>query len=71
MLNWLYTWLGLSNASGPIYAFWSGIFGDLTIFAGILMLYWRHSCHHASCFRIAKHISEGSPYCTTHKPKVL
>jgi len=69
-MNWLYTWLGLSNGGGAIYLFWSGFFGDITIFGGIIVLYWKHNCHCKGCFRIAKHHIDGTPYCIKHKKDV-
>lgn len=68
MLNWLYTWLGLSNASGSQYLFWSGFFGDITILGAIIGLYWKHNCHQTGCWRIGKHSPDGTPYCTKHHP---
>jgi hypothetical protein len=40
---------GLTNASGPWYLFWSGIFGDATIFAGVAVLARKHNCHVKGC----------------------
>ncbi len=59
--------LGLDNASGGFYLFWSGIFGDTVIFAGMLNLYYTHNCHTHNCFRIGKHVVDGTPYCSKHK----
>lgn len=61
--------LGLDNPGGAWYLFWSGIFGDATIFAALGLLYYKHSCHHDKCYRIAKHIVNGSPFCTKHLKK--
>lgn len=60
--------LGLDDASGPWYLFWSGFFGDLALFGGGLALYHKHNCHERRCWRIARHTHDGSPYCTRHKP---
>jgi hypothetical protein len=70
MINFIYTWIGLSNASGSQYLFWSGFFGDVTIFAGIVIFYWKHTCHQNKCYRIGKHTPNGTPYCTKHHPNL-
>lgn len=67
MLHFLYVWLGLGNASGAPYLFWSGFFGDLTIFAAVIAHYLKHNCHAKGCPRIGKHQINGTPYCTKHK----
>lgn len=59
--------LGLDSASGPLYLFWSGFFGDLTIFAAVVYHVLKHNCHQDGCFRIGKHIVNGTPYCAKHK----
>lgn len=59
--------LGLDNPGGPWYLFWSGIFGDLTIFAAVLAHYFKHNCHVKGCLRLGKHTVDGSPYCSKHK----
>lgn len=70
MLHFLYVWLGLSNASGAQYLFWSGFFGDLTIFAAGVGLYLKHNCHHNGCWLPGKHLFNGTPYCTKHHPEL-
>lgn len=67
-MNWLYTWLGLSNASGPIYCFWSGIFGDITIFAAAAGLYFHKMCHEPSCPWTGHADGDGVVYCKKHNP---
>lgn len=55
MLHWLAHWLGLLNAAGPIYSFWSGFGSDLTEFAllvGVLGIYRHHNCPVKGCPRI-------------------
>jgi hypothetical protein len=61
-------WLGLDNASGPLYLFWSGFFGDITIFGAILGIYYKHNCHSPKCLRIGKHNVNGTPFCSKHHP---
>jgi hypothetical protein len=67
VIHFLYVWLGLSNASGSQYLFWSGFFGDVTIFAAIFSIYFKHNCHAKGCPKIGKHLVNGTPYCTKHK----
>lgn len=55
--------------SGQGYQFWSGIgsdFGELTLLAAVLGLYYKHNCHQDHCWRIGKHSPNGTPYCTKH-----
>lgn len=72
MFHWFAVWMGLSNASGGQYLFWSGIFGDTTILAGALLLYWKHTCHVGRCWRLGLHKVDGTPYttCRTHHPMI-
>ena len=65
-MHWLQHWAGLDNGSGPIYLFWSGFFGDLTIFAGVIAVYRHKNCHTRGCLRIGKPL-EGTPYLLCHK----
>lgn len=67
-MNWLYTWLGLSNASGAQYLFWSGIFGDATIFAAIIGLYFHKMCHVPGCPWPGHADHHGVVYCKKHNP---
>lgn len=69
MIHFLYHWLGLDNASGAPYLWWSGFFGDMTIFGAAVGIYYKHTCHDPHCFRIGKHVYEGTPYCTKHHPE--
>lgn len=59
MLHFLYVWLGLSNGSGAQYLFWSGIFGDVTIFSsityGLYQLRKRTQCHEPTCHKHGKY----------------
>jgi len=52
--------LGLDNASGPWYLFWSGFGSDLSEVAGLgvfVYMFWRrHSCHEDRCWRIGRHV---------------
>ena len=61
--------LGLTDASGGWYLFWSGVFGDVTIFGAGVLLYRKHNCHVHRCWRISRHVTpEGHAVCRTHNP---
>lgn len=68
-MRWVAHLLGLDNASGAWYLFWSGFFGDITIIGGVITLYHKHNCHAPRCWRIGKHQLDGTPYCTKHHPE--
>ena len=55
MIRFFIHTFGLDDGSGAWYLFWSGIFGDTTLFAAALGLYWHHTCHLHRCPRLAKH----------------
>jgi hypothetical protein len=55
LVNDFLTFLGTTNGSGRWYLWWSGMFGNLTIFAGILIFYRKHVCNVHHCLRIGTH----------------
>jgi len=55
IVNDFLTFLGTTNGSGRWYLWWSGMFGNLTIFAGILLFYRKHVCHIHRCPRFGTH----------------
>lgn len=67
---WIGHILGLDDASGPWYLFWSGICGDLSLFGAALVIVRKHNCHVKSCPRIGRHPVEGTTYvvCRHHHP---
>lgn len=72
MFHWLAHWLGLLNAAGPVYSFWSGFGSDLAEFAiigSILGLYKHHNCAVPHCPRWAheRYHVEGTHLKTCHK----
>ena len=69
-MSWLLQILGLDNGSGIAYLFWSGLGGDLPIFAAIGLFYWHHSCHQNGCWRWARHAvgPDGIRVCRKHHP---
>lgn len=70
VLHWLGNWMGLENASGPIYSFWSGIFGDASILAVPFVIWRTRNCHVHGCIRLGKHPVKGTQYkvCRKHHP---
>lgn len=54
-INDFLTFLGVMNGSGRWYLWWSGMFGNLTIFAAIIIFYRKHNCHVHGCFRLGRH----------------
>lgn len=61
--------LGLDNASGPWYLFWSGFAGDLPEFAGVAIVWRRMNCHKKGCWRVGLHRHQGGHYVTCRKHK--
>lgn len=70
MLHQLAHWLGLTDASGPWYLWWSGIAGDLPMFGALWLLYRRHTCHARRCWRLGLHPVDGTGFtvCRRHHP---
>jgi hypothetical protein len=65
--------LGIDTATGPWYAFWSGIgadLGELAVIGGLIALYRRHNCHVQGCWHIGHLPVEGTPWvvCRWHSP---
>lgn len=76
-MGWLLHILGLDDATGHWYLFWSGIGSDISEIAllGGLAAFWRqHKCHTRRCWRFARHPHErdGVTYrlCAKHHPGV-
>jgi hypothetical protein len=55
MMSFLAHWLGLDDPSGPVYAWWSGFFGDVTILAIPVVMLRKHNCETHGCARIGRH----------------
>ena len=62
--------LGLNDASGVSYLFWSGFFADLALFGGALLFIRRHQCHVRGCWRFGAHPIAGGTItvCYKHHP---
>lgn len=70
MVRFLAHILGLDNASGGWYLWWSGFGADVGLLAASVT-YARHAnCHEHHCWRLGKYHVEGTPYrvCRQHHP---
>lgn len=65
--------IGLTNASGPWYLFWSGFYSALTSITVLYIIARRYNCHWPKCPKIAWHQDPIGHlmYCKTHLPLVL
>ena len=75
MIHLLEHWLGLTNASGMTYLWWSGFFADVTLFGAGVTVYRKHNCHVQRCWRLGHHEVRGSTgevykVCRPHHPTV-
>lgn len=62
--------LGLDNASGGWYLWWSGFFGDIAIFGAATVFIRHRNCHVHHCWRIGRHPVQGTGHvvCRRHHP---
>lgn len=61
--------LGLDDASGRFYLFWSGIGADLGLFSTPFVLWFRHTCEIPRCPRLGRHTTAaGARLCRKHHP---
>jgi hypothetical protein len=61
--------LGLDDASGRWYLFWSGPGADLGILGAVYGLYRRHNCEIRRCPRLGLHLTAaGARLCRKHHP---
>ena len=62
--------LGLDNASGPWYLWWSGACADLGMIGAAYTLIRRHNCEVHHCWRIGRHATAaGHRVCARHHPE--
>lgn len=62
-------WLGLDNASGPVYLFWSGFFAATSLFAGVAAFLRHRNCEVHRCWRLGRHdTAAGHTVCRRHHP---
>jgi hypothetical protein len=67
--HWLAIHTGTDNEPGPYYGFWSGFGSDLgeaTLLAALLGALHKHNCHTKGCWRIGRHVVDGTPWCNHH-----
>lgn len=70
---WFQHFIGVDNASGINYLFWSGFGLSNFFYIGILYtIYRKINCHVSSCHRIGLHHVQGTPYvvCKLHHPAI-
>lgn len=64
--------LGVDDASGRAYLFWSGVGADiseLAVFGGLFGVYRRHQCEVARCWRLGRHRTAAAhSVCRRHHP---
>ena len=65
--------LGIDDASGPIYLFWSGPGADLSelaVFGAVAAWARKHNCAVHGCWRLGRHPVQGTPHvvCRKHHP---
>jgi hypothetical protein len=72
--HWLAIHTGTDNEPGPEYGFFSGFGSDLgqvTLIGGAFVLYRRHNCHVARCWRIGRiGVADGLIVCSRHHTEV-
>lgn len=66
--------LGMKNANGQAYLFWSGVGGDLLtaipLFWALIVWYRHNKCH--NCFRLGHHVPHiHYPVCKHHVPVAM
>jgi hypothetical protein len=61
--------LGVDDASGRWYLWWSGAGADLGLFAAPFVLWRRHNCEVRRCPRLGRHVTAaGHRVCRRHHP---
>lgn len=69
-MHGLWYYLGLTDASGWPYLWWSGIGGRVAIPAAVIAGWWRHhNCHTPGCWRPG-HMYAGEIACRHHRSQV-
>jgi len=69
-MTWLLHVLGVDDASGRWYLFWSGAGADLGYMAIFGGFWHKHNCHQARCWRLSRHVVDGTPWCNKHHEEV-
>lgn len=70
MLHDLARWLGLTDATGAWYLWWSGPAGSLTILGAVIAVTRRRTCDVARCWRPGRYPISGTSFmvCRRHHP---
>lgn len=68
--HWFIHYTGVDDASGPWYAWWSGLFSDVGLFAALGIYAWHQNCHVKGCKRFKTRPVDGTAYkaCKRHHP---
>jgi hypothetical protein len=71
--HWVVHFFGLDYGAGYghviLYNFWSGVGSDVSEITLVGLGYglWRkHACHTRHCWRIGRHMVDGTPWCNKH-----
>lgn len=67
----LLDFFGIRNEGGPGYGAWSGIVGDVTIFAGVIIYLRHNNCGHKWCPFPGHATPKGHRICRLHGRKPL
>lgn len=72
MIRWLAHVMGLDDASGGWYLFWSGIGADLGMFVAVGAFLRHVNCHEVGCHRLGRYPIDGTPFkvCRVHHPEL-
>ena len=69
MIHFLLHVLGIDTQQSYWYDLWSGIGAKIDLlFLGVIYIV-HHNCHVKGCWRLGKHVYNGTPYCTKHHPE--
>jgi hypothetical protein len=73
LLHWLAFHTGTIDLTSPYYGFFSG-FGSIILppvlngLALAAVFWWHHNCHRKRCWRVGRHIVNGTRWCRHHHP---
>lgn len=70
-MGWLGYLLGLDDATGPFYLFWSGVGANLSVLGAVWVLLRKHQCHVHRCWRIARVPAGSYLVCHRHHPGLV
>lgn len=68
-MDWIATVVGLDDAGGSWYLWWSGFASDLGLIAAAVTIIWKHNCPVKGCNRLGKFPAANGYYvCAKHHP---